>query len=188
MRYWPWWWSALSLAAIAIYHWVALGRLFAVSGRLTSLVDGVARRIAGEPSLTASELGLALEAATAAEFGPAASIAPARRSVVAPGAHHLVFLAGLVAGGFVAAISTRHFGIVGLRGELFHRYFGDGVRALAVLFGGGLFVGFGTRMAGGCTSGHGLTGLSRAQPGSAVATLAFFGAAVVVALLLRSAS
>ena len=53
-----------------------------------------------------------------------------------------------------------------------------------VLVTGGLLVGFGTRMAGGCTSGHGLCGVSRAQVGSLVATAGFFGAGIVTALVM----
>ena len=39
----------------------------------------------------------------------------------------------------------------------------------------GLLVGIGTRYASGCTSGHGVCGLSRLSPRSLVATLAFMG-------------
>lgn len=42
------------------------------------------------------------------------------------------------------------------------------------LFFGGLFVGFGTRYAGGCTSGHSITGISLLNPASIKATIAFF--------------
>ena len=53
-----------------------------------------------------------------------------------------------------------------------------------ILFVGGWLVGFGTRLAGGCSSGHGLSGCSRFQPASIVATATFFGTAVVVSTLL----
>ena len=39
---------------------------------------------------------------------------------------------------------------------------------------GGFFVGFGTRYAGGCTSGHAISGLSDLQPASLVAVIGFF--------------
>ena len=39
---------------------------------------------------------------------------------------------------------------------------------------GGFLVGFGARYAGGCTSGHAITGLSNLQKASLFATLAFF--------------
>ena len=44
------------------------------------------------------------------------------------------------------------------------------------LIGAGLLVGIGTRYGAGCTSGHGVCGLSRLSPRSLVATLAFMGA------------
>jgi uncharacterized membrane protein YedE/YeeE len=49
----------------------------------------------------------------------------------------------------------------------------------------GLLVGFGTRLGGGCTSGHGVCGLSLGSKGSVVATLIFMGAAVVTVFLFR---
>ena len=72
-----------------------------------------------------------------------------------------------------------------LAGEGFRTLFGTGGPApMAALALGGLLVGFGTRMSGGCTSGHGLCGTSRLQPGSLLATVAFFGAGIGVTLLL----
>jgi len=49
----------------------------------------------------------------------------------------------------------------------------------------GLMVGIGTRYGAGCTSGHGVCGLSRLSPRSAVATLAFMGAGFITVYLLR---
>lgn len=49
----------------------------------------------------------------------------------------------------------------------------------------GLLVGVGTRYGAGCTSGHGVCGLSRMSPRSLVATLAFMGAGFVTVFLLR---
>jgi len=53
----------------------------------------------------------------------------------------------------------------------------------AVIAAAGLLVGFGTRLGGGCTSGHGVCGLSRLSPRSLAATAVFMavGAAVVFA-------
>ena len=49
----------------------------------------------------------------------------------------------------------------------------------------GLLVGIGTRYAGGCTSGHGVCGLSRLSPRSLAATLAFMGAGFVTVYVAR---
>jgi uncharacterized membrane protein YedE/YeeE len=49
----------------------------------------------------------------------------------------------------------------------------------------GLLVGFGTRYAGGCTSGHGVCGIGRLSPRSIVATATFIGAGMVTVFLTR---
>jgi uncharacterized protein len=49
----------------------------------------------------------------------------------------------------------------------------------------GLLVGFGTRLGGGCTSGHGICGISRLSPRSLAATAIFMGAAIIVVALTR---
>ena len=49
----------------------------------------------------------------------------------------------------------------------------------ALLAGAGVFMGYGARTAGGCTSGHGMTGMALASPASVVATMTFMAAAVV---------
>jgi hypothetical protein len=51
--------------------------------------------------------------------------------------------------------------------------------------GAGLLVGIGTRYASGCTSGHGVCGLSRMSPRSLVATLSFMGAGFASVYVLR---
>lgn len=52
--------------------------------------------------------------------------------------------------------------------------FDPNVRNLTFLFAAGVLVGFGTRYAGGCTSGHAITGLSTLQLGSLYAVLGIF--------------
>ncbi len=56
---------------------------------------------------------------------------------------------------------------------------------LAVVVVGGLLVGFGTRLGNGCTSGHGVCGLARLSPRSAVATLTFMATAICVVIIVR---
>ena len=57
------------------------------------------------------------------------------------------------------------------------------VRALVSLILGGFLVGFGTRYANGCTSGHAIMGLSMLNVGSLVATIGFFAGGVIVSNL-----
>nr|WP_315466475.1 YeeE/YedE thiosulfate transporter family protein [uncultured Undibacterium sp.] len=56
----------------------------------------------------------------------------------------------------------------------------------AILFAG-LIVGFGTRLGSGCTSGHGVCGISRLSPRSIIATLVFMGAGFAAVGLIRHA-
>jgi uncharacterized membrane protein YedE/YeeE len=53
------------------------------------------------------------------------------------------------------------------------------LRGFILMVVGGFFVGFGTRYAGGCTSGHAIMGLSNLQWPSLVATCCFFGAGIL---------
>ena|ERR1700693_2627508 len=53
----------------------------------------------------------------------------------------------------------------------------------AIVIAAGLLVGFGTRLASGCTSGHGVCGIARLSARSIVATAIFMSAAVVVVAL-----
>lgn len=55
----------------------------------------------------------------------------------------------------------------------------------ATVVAAGLLVGLGTRYASGCTSGHGVCGLSRLSPRSLVATLAFTGAGFAMVFVVR---
>jgi uncharacterized membrane protein YedE/YeeE len=52
---------------------------------------------------------------------------------------------------------------------------------LLIVIGGGFLVGFGTRYAGGCTSGHGISGLSTFQWPSLVAVVVFFATGILTA-------
>ena len=68
---------------------------------------------------------------------------------------------------------------------------GDGVETLVfdatmpMIIIGGLMTGVGTRVSGGCTSGHGVCGIGRASPRSIVATLTFIAAGAVVVYINR---
>src|SRR5271154_889541 len=55
----------------------------------------------------------------------------------------------------------------------------------ATLIVGGLLVGFGTRLANGCTSGHGVCGLARLSPRSFAATAIFMGTGFLTVFLVR---
>jgi uncharacterized protein len=78
------------------------------------------------------------------------------------------FLAGLIAGGFALRVLVPHafdFGIV---------------RSVPVLAFAGVLVGFGSRLGNGCTSGHGVCGVSRLSARSIVATGTFIATGAIV--------
>ena len=54
-----------------------------------------------------------------------------------------------------------------------------------IVIAGGLLVGFGTRLGGGCTSGHGVCGFARLSPRSVEATALCMATAIVTSFLLR---
>ena len=58
------------------------------------------------------------------------------------------------------------------------------LRGLIMLIGGGFLVGFGSRYAGGCTSGHAIMGLSDLQVPSLIATISFMVGCFIMANLL----
>jgi uncharacterized protein len=55
----------------------------------------------------------------------------------------------------------------------------------AIVIAGGLLVGFGTRLGGGCTSGHGICGLARLSPRSIAATILFMASGFATVFLVR---
>lgn len=86
----------------------------------------------------------------------------------------IVFLAAMVAGGFVTANLVPGLGVGG-PGGLPAQMIGDPLW-IAIA---GLLVGLGTKIGNGCTSGHGVCGLARFSMRSLIAVLTFFGVAIV---------
>jgi uncharacterized protein len=58
-------------------------------------------------------------------------------------------------------------------------------KSFVVIVAAGLLLGFGSRLGGGCTSGHGVCGIARLSRRSIVATLVFMGTAMVVVAIVR---
>ncbi len=108
---------------------------------------------------------------------------------------NLVVVAGAIIGGFIGAhylsndvavainpatISTLQelgFNSAGnayLPDELFSLDALLSIKSVAILLIGGLLIGFGARYAGGCTSGHAISGLSNLQLPSLIAVIGFF--------------
>jgi len=120
------------------------------------------------------------------------------------GGWNLVFALGIVLGGFLAAIpfgnpeplqvaaqtaaDLETLGIETSGAYVPQSLFGLAslvtLRGWLVLLGGGFLVGFGARYAGGCTSGHAISGLANLQLPSLVAVIGFFVGGLITTHLL----
>ena len=117
---------------------------------------------------------------------------------------NLVFLGGTVVGGFLAnrflmsgvsvgvseatVAELSIYGIADPGGQILpESIFNFGslftLKGFIMIVVGGFFVGFGTRYAGGCTSGHAISGLSDLQPASLLAVVGFFIGGLVATYL-----
>ena len=95
----------------------------------------------------------------------------------------LPFLAGLLVGGLASALASGGWAPIWDAGP-FDEVIGWGPEGkLLWMFVGGLLIGFGTRLAGGCTSGHGIFGIANLERASLESTLAFMAAGIVTTTL-----
>ena len=107
----------------------------------------------------------------------------------------LMFVVGLIIGGFIAAyylipnqnidlnpqtvqeltdLGFRNVGNQYFPDEIFGENAYTSLKGFLILIVSGILIGFGTRYAGGCTSGHAITGLSSLQLPSLLAVIGFF--------------
>lgn len=114
---------------------------------------------------------------------------------------NMLFAAGILIGGFVGGylfadpepqhISQKtitalaehgvHFNKGYLPEQIFNWHYLFTLPGFIIMIVGGFLVGFGTRYAGGCTSGHGIMGLSTLQWPSLIAVCSFFAAGILSA-------
>jgi uncharacterized membrane protein YedE/YeeE len=203
--YLPWWLTAISLAFITLGFYYTINRTLGVSGSWTRVVqwkndkalDEAEASFVKQPKLFED----ALMAATIQEFGEAAVTQfmesrskhkpPAEEQkpvITSRRVHwtvHLVFLFALVLGGSIGAVIKGNIGFQMDLGSVHTDLFGKGFAIIMTLFIGGALVGFGTQLSGGCTSGHGLSGVSRLVPASLIATMSFFGAAIIFSMAIH---
>ena len=107
-----------------------------------------------------------------------------RDAVVGGRGWRLPFLLGLVLGGFLSAVLGGGWHPVWALGA-FDTTIGFGPAGkLAWMFVGGAFIGFGTRLANGCTSGHGIFGVSNLELSSVTATLSFMAGGILTTQLI----
>lgn len=96
----------------------------------------------------------------------------------------LVFVVFAIAGGSVAALSGGETTDQWLH-PMWRARFGDSVALRGVIgFAGGVLLAFGARLAGGCTSGHGISGTLQLAVSSWLALISMFAGGVAAALLL----
>lgn len=116
----------------------------------------------------------------------------------------LIYIAGTIIGGFIAVqfmhggdavivsdktkIALDNLGIAANQSfepaELFSTENIFTIKGMVILLSGGILIGFGTRWANGCTSGHAISGLSDFQLPSLVAVIGFFIGGLLMTFLL----
>jgi uncharacterized membrane protein YedE/YeeE len=96
----------------------------------------------------------------------------------------LPFLAGLLMGGFLSAALGGGWSPTWELGMLDTAIGLGPAGKLAWMFAGGLFIGFGTRLGGGCTSGHGIFGMSNFELPSLITTVSFMAGGIITTQLL----
>ena len=206
---WPWWTGSVGLSLVTIGFWLMFNRPLGVSGSWARVVMWRNDKMLGEaeaPFRNNPELLKdALMEATVAHFGEqvvqdalasrrssAAGAQPmpalkelARLPLRIPWTAHFTFLAMIGVGGLLTTLVMGGVHPQVTLGALHTQLFGTGMSNWIALFVGGGLVGFGTQLAGGCTSGHGLSGCSRLVPASLMAMGIAFGAAIIASLLMN---
>jgi uncharacterized protein len=107
-----------------------------------------------------------------------------RANLISARRWRLPFVGGLVLGGVLSAVWTGGWHPTWELGMFDDAIGSSPAIKTAWMFVGGLFIGFGTRLAGGCTSGHGIFGLSNLEMPSLVATVSFMLAGMATTQLI----
>lgn len=200
---WPFWLGGAFLGAVTVVHLAWTGRILSVSGIVARMLRWRQDQHERESELALSKGSLddALLAATLRQFGEQArALAPScdedsmsgvcgsSNRVRLPVSAGAVFLVAMAIGGTISALLAGGPTIEWTLGDEFERLAPGAFASVALPLAGGLMVGFGARMAGGCTSSHGLSGCARLERGSLTATAAFFAGGVAISLLLERLS
>jgi len=99
----------------------------------------------------------------------AGTLSPAKNDTL----WRIVFVAGLLVGGFLLRLLSPQTFAIGI------------TRSWSALVVAGLLVGFGTRLGNGCTSGHGVCGLSRFSQRSLLATVTFIATGALTVYIIN---
>ena len=96
----------------------------------------------------------------------------------------VMLVIGIVLGAFISSSLSGDFDLVAIP-KMWNSEVSDSfpLRFIAAIIGG-IFLGVGSRWAGGCTSGHGISGTSMLSPISWIATIGFFVGGIASAFLI----
>lgn len=97
-----------------------------------------------------------------------------------------MFVTGALLGSFLAAILSGSFKLQVVPDNWKKRFGGSAVKRAGVAFAGGVIAMIGARMADGCPSGHGLSGMMQLSLSSLIAVVCFFFGGILVARMLYS--
>lgn len=199
--YLTWWIGGIALGVFTIVFRMLTSRTLGVSGSWKKMIfwreESRQEKAANAIVANKDDAASALMAETLAEFGedvlPAGqtsrSVETKQTSSVennnVPWTAHVVFLLSMTLGGFLWAVLTGHFSIQFQLSPIHTQWTGGGLTTGFLLLMGGFMVGLGTQMAGGCSSGHGLSGCSNLSPTSFAATASYLLTAMVVSVIIK---
>ncbi len=98
--------------------------------------------------------------------------------------YHMLFLVGTFLGSLLSVLVSRSFRVETVPTTWAQRFGNSGVKRCGAAFLGGLIIMYGARMAGGCTSGHGISGSLQLALSSWVFFLTLFGFGLLTAFVL----
>ena len=165
---WPWWVSGPAVGLVAVGMLWSQRKPLGASATYTDLTETFRRgnRVGDEMDLTGAE-----------DEDPVSFHDDPRERTPR---WRLWMLAGLFLGGAAGwaggGEATGSFELPGMAAALGLPLY----LQIVLLFGGGILIGAGTRMSGGCTSGHAITGISARQLPSLYATCVFFAVGMAV--------
>jgi len=210
MEYWTWWIGAIALGFFTVFYSLFTGKPLGVSGSWLSIArrkdDAILKASIETLARDPNEIKDELMAMTMAEFGEDFAqdefstdttkqnefdsstvkiTAAGAKLDFTPWTVHAFFLGSMFLGSYLASLSTGEYSLSLELSAMHARIFENTGEAWIALFFGGMMVGFGTQMAGGCTSGHGLSGCAQLIPASLMSTAVFFGSGTALTLLMN---
>ncbi len=162
---WPWWVGGPLIGLYVIVFLLVKNRLLSASSTFQFVTDRVLRPLLGGKDTSRDWLtgSMALDDPEPNWLG--------------------LYFIGLFLGGVVSTLAAGTFaadpGLAGMAAT----YPVSLARQAGILAFSGLLIGFGTRMGGGCTSGHCIVGVSGLQKPSMISTGVFFGSGIVISFL-----